>query len=646
MNQQNTLPYNPVAITTPFISININQPTCVPNIQCDSRVQQYLPFISGLVACEIQNKAEMNHLRRFMFNQCAINNFNNNDFANVVSATVDYVTLTFLSNGAPSVEAAVNKCVPEMVAMCCAYNLQVFQALQGYAPQEAVQDLNASIATFNRIAGDVANMKRQMGIGQQAMPQYQQPVFVQPQQQGFPQQGNFPQQQAIPAFNRGQQQGATFNTGNRPGMSLGAPNNGRVTNEKYSNQQNAQQVLQQPFTPRAEFQPVTQQQPQTQVLSQPVIITEPILVDPLQESVNWKVGGLIPYVPAYNPFTHKLYFQIDVLGNTTPILKEQSMDYEKHATATVFGKPPKNMDVKRIAVTLNRIADGITEMSKEPKTEIKEGEKVVKYVKEEWIAEMSESMLWFLSSLDRLRAAADNNTSSIYRVYGMVAEPVVDANDLSNIIKNFSNSNTFIELREKLKASKDTIAPVLWTVCDFKITQAVNRVIRQNLSIPDMYIDSFTTDIESLITMFENDYGPAIKDAFVKHEANIIQSVFVLCDEAMTINLADGFIENYDFPEGKKPVITFVASNYSLTYLDCLSSELGLELFGKLPSSVTLEYTPVLYNLVKELFDDADKIGVFERHLIHTNDNRIMEATKGYIGSDIANEFYLLTLIK
>jgi hypothetical protein len=69
--------------------------------------------------------------------------------------------------------------------------------------------------------------------------------------------------------------------------------------------------------------------------------------------------------------------------------------------------------------------------------------------------------------------------------------------------------------------------------------------------------------------------------------------------------------------------------------LNCRSHELELQLIPNIGNVLKEDLTPEIYNLVKNIFIDADLRGMLDaRHLIRTNDDRIIEARVGYLDKD------------
>jgi hypothetical protein len=366
-------------------------------------------------------------------------------------------------------------------------------------------------------------------------------------------------------------------------------------------------------------------------------------------SMAWKPTVKQPYFPAYNPVTHELFYITDANGviieatlkeRTTPV-----MEYERHAIKTVFGPVSKNVDFSNTKPVQAKINLGIVALNNALEA-INEGNattadsKITTFIKEKVIAETSLTTAWFAGSLCRMQVDK-NDMPYVYRVFASVATPTVSDVDETNYIKDFGSAKTFIELREKLNSSTEEVSRELWNSVNKKMTALINRLLKQNMSIPGLKIDSFVIDIQEVIEYLNEVYGASIQEAFLKNQRHHIEAAFrLMYDES-----AEGFTAYFkdDLKFATEPKITYMTTDYCLTYLNAASYELELELSANSSAAVVKNICPMMYDLVKAMFDyNDDRITQFDRFLIRTNDGYVMEACRGAIG----NGFYLLTLVE
>jgi hypothetical protein len=324
------------------------------------------------------------------------------------------------------------------------------------------------------------------------------------------------------------------------------------------------------------------------------------------------------------------------------------VEWDRHSTSSVFGAIPKGMPLNEPVEVLKRIDNGVSAMAEEaekPVEPVKEGESAPAKVfrKVDVILETALSSAWLIAGIDRL--TADNGKPPmLYTAYARVADPIVGFKDEQEYVEDMARANTFIELREKLNAHIETYSPELWALVNMKMTALVNRILNQNLGL-NITIGSFVVDIQELVDSYlEEHYGAAVQDAFLRYQRSNIRACFKLMYEPVAKVLSEDLLNGREYPEeGSKPVFTYPASDYSLTFIDALSFELGIELSKDIGVVVTDHFTPELHNLVVQIFKEADQSGRdFFRHLIQTKDGRIMEATRGYIGEN----YYTLMLVK
>lgn len=649
-NQPAGLPYRTDVMEQQPLNVSGNNPPYLPQIQnLDPQLGQYLGFITGCLALEITNNANTNSLRRFMFNQCAVNQFQNSDFDQLVRATLDYISLLFYQQRVPTIDQAVASAVPEMAALMCAVNTRAYPALGNVVPREIVNEIHNDIHKFDTILMQIQNPNVQI------QPQMQQQQFHQPRQ-GF-QQGGFQQQQVPrgavdPRFNRPVQQqqstmpgratnSSVFSTGG--GKSAFSPSSGDG-NSKFSKTGFVPTGL----TPRQEAPVNTQQQqPQQQNDAPPTFQpAEPIMT--AYENSMWKPTSKFPYYPVHDPAMMELMLVTQPNGTTEPTLRKRNidmMDYDKHAIPTAFGKPPAVLDLSQSARTLSRIQYGVDEINKtsDGPAPADEGEEVIPvkpYINPSVLIDTSLHSAWLNSSLERLQLI---DRPEVYRSYATILEPILTDVDESEAVRALSSCATYIMAREYIESSHEVLSAELATAFDLRMTNEVNRSIKQELGLPKLRIDSFREDLVGLLEHLETVEGPDIKAAFLSRQRAHIMAASRPVNEETVKMMTESFLEGREFPENALPSITYLSTSYSLTYLNLRSFELDAELSADgLGSAVTETLAPMLYSLVTGIFSDAEKHQPIDRFLIRTLDGRILEATKGAIGKNMS----LISLIK
>ena len=640
-NQQSALPYSAEQQQLQMLNISINTPPYIPQYTGPQPLQNIAGPVAAMVAMELQNNAQRNPLRMFMFNMYAQNNFANNEFSALVVGALDYIALTMGSGQYPSIETCAQFCVPRIVGLACAMLVMQYGALERYIDPSNVNNIRSDIQTFQSICQQIDGMKSQVNrqMNQQQMMGQQNQFSVRSGYNNAPlgSTGNFgvnnnQQQQATGLFSGGVSRGVFGNNAASAGASAGF--------DRYADE-NPKHILQQPFAAK----PVTQEQPNSEIGVTKVITKEVAAND---TDVEWTPSASYPYYPAHNPFMHKLIYTIEnnrVIGCKVIDTEPTNMDYERHSLKSVFGPVPKEMDFSNAIKSFDQVRTGVIQLSEAVYDDAEENkDKYDVFVKPGIIAETSLQQAWLNASLERLQNK--DAIPDVYRAFALIAEPIVSEKDETEVIKSFGSSKTFIELREKMDSSVNEVSPGLWGSCNMKMTKTINRILKQGMGLPNLSIESFVTDIQDLIEhLGGKNYGEAIQEAFLKYQKDHIAATFQTMYEVEAAELTTMFLDDREFNEKADPKITYLANMYSLTLLNCRSYDLELQLNEGTASIVTKSLCPTMYRLLKGLFDDVEQHperSMFDRHLIRTTDSRVLECTKGHLGTDA----YLLMLIK
>lgn len=650
-------PFNLTLNNPPFVPAQYNGPQPIANI---------LGLICAAAAIEIQQNANKNPLRTFMYNQYSRSEpanappFNNPEFAMLIEAICEYIVLEMNSNRYADVEKAAQNCVPQMCEMLCAINLRVFPDLEAYVNQNVVQTLRNTIAKFDETAQRIKNM-RSGNNGWNNNSNSGNNGWGGGNNWGNSNQGGWGNNQGGGSQNRWNNSGGNSwnTTGAKPSTGgntslfnsddrRSSTNSGSGVGGKWA----SESPLKQPYEQRQ----VKAKEPE--VIHQEEQQNQPIEASLASGLIKWQPSNRFPYIPASAPTVGEIWLRKHPPtreypnGLVEPFLKEKdsNMDFDKHATGHVFGPVPRSLDISSAAATMSKIDQGVRKINNTvamTETE-KAAPEVTTLVNQAVMLETSLESAWLAGALKRLTSPT-GELPDVYRAYAKIAQPIITGVDMTDVIKNFGQSKTYIELREKLQASIDEkTIPALWGEINHKLTVLVNRILQQKLALTGsdgqaITIDSYIADIEDLIQFLGKEFGQNVQQAFLKNQKDEIHSVFLTLDEKNASVVTDNYLADMIFSEGNKPVITYVASDYSLTYLNCLSYELDIDLAKGLGTLITEAVTPVANAMLSGLFDDINERGnSFERHLITTNDGRILEAARGYLG----DKNFLLTLVK
>lgn len=674
-----TLRYDPTRLTQPFLNFTLDYPPYIPNIPAPGPLAPYLPLISAMCALEIQQRAQSNALRTFMFNKYAQNNFATPDFDALVDACLQYIDLKMVKRMYGHVEEAIRDCVPEMVEMICAMALTDNPGLENYTDPNTQAGAHRIIQAFQNIAHEIGQRKRS-GMVQQQAP-------IQTQGYGNAYGGPAPQVQVhrsgtyggfstVSAVQSTTTSSPLFSSTTQSGDApSGAEVASRYDSKRYQLPQQAGNdramaptpspaTLSQPFNARVAN--IQQEQPamqhtQEKVIDPTVAPAAPTLIP--YKDLKYSGSLTFPYFPAFHPSQHTLFYQVEPNGSTIPKFKERAtaVDYDKHAlTNTVFGTAPKKLDMVDHLEMLSRVQKGVRVMRDETAKpgEIEtpmgasglERDPGTTYVMDKWISASSIDSAWVQGQLERVKwNLAAKELPGIFRVYAEVLTPTVAEVDESELVKTLNAAKSFTELAALINQNLNTMSPALYGVINRRMTETLNRILAQNISLPNVSIDSFVDDIGELLDYVEEKFGSVVKDAVVRHQREHIASAIAVAPDDLAKSITENLMDRFDFEEGKAPKVTFVSSSYSLTYLNVISHALDLELNDQGASAVLKQMTPMFYDMLTTLFEEVEKqpdFVNFDRHLIMTLDGRVLEATKGYMGEAAGQKFYLLTLVE
>ena len=570
--------------------------------------------------------AQQNRLRIFMFNQYSVNAFNNQEFHGLCCMTIDLLTHVMTNNQYASLEAASNDLIPKMVEMLCVLNLRLYPALEACINPGAENGIRQVIATYDTWSQCMNH-------------QFTQRYRAQNMVGGGGWASNNVNMDTRPVFSRGSPStghstGSVFNNSGPRATVINAGGSNQGSGREYGGR----------YSERS--QPV--QQPQQQVVQQVVQQnTQP-------ESISWYPSAKYPYLPAYNPNRYNLVL-VKENGIVTPSFEERKveMDYDRHATGPVssFGTMPKGTDISGVAAAMTKIHSAVEEVNKATEAEGTDDPeiKVTTKISQQWACETSEEGAWFSAELKRFdeTVRSENVMPAIYRCYADLAQPILASSENIQFVKNLANAKAFTVAREMI-VNADDVNPELLMICKDRLTKLVNRILKQQLSIPKLEIEDFCEDLAELTKRLKAKFGDPVSEAFLKFQKEQLASLFRLQTDDETRRMTEAYMEG-DVPEDRLvPNVLFLTSAYSLTLVNCLSYQLEIELNPEVAVMVTPKGNPVLFDLLAGLFDAAamrlqKNQTPISRHLLKTIDGRILEATQGSIGD---NKAHLLTLLK
>lgn len=633
-------------------------PPVVPNVPIPQQLIHTVPYIAHAIANEAAAKSTMHPGRVFTYNLIANNNFMNNEFSAAVAIGAELLVLGMAKNIYRSPEEGVNdassKGLGIFTSMCILSNPSIQQSVQ----VDILNDARNNVAVYQQMQQEINAIRS----GQ---------VIQQPQQMGFNQ---YPQQVGGTQFGQG------FNTGfvQQPNMYSQPPQQQNFRNFGSSSQSpNLSINTVSNFTPvnvatatsslrsygNAGVQPVAQPLAFNQPATTPAPTQVPVIVDTVGTSMTsnleWVPNEKQFYPVTISPKTqaHDIrvieedgkIFKISVARQ----LKENEMDRAQH-TIEHFGTDyvgvlPMAYSTRTeaihentrgfIQVTGNDIVKAKESLDNptdsEPDAELeKKLAQINSFVSPTWLIDSSINSLITSSRVKQIKANG-SDAGSIYTVYGIYGDPVVvvPSVDYRAMFDKLANSSTFVEVLDVIdtlvnKLGKTTSDVYLAMRIEEYMTAVINRVLKNNLSIPKLKITSFKEDIKSLADFIGRKYSVVHKEVFQEMEDNIIKLVFGGYHASECESLTEAFVDDED---RDSVTVEFLISNYSFTQLAFHSSELNVKPFEACASLVDSS-TPILYQIATALLkQERESKSVIYRRFLITSDDVIFEISKGWL---------------
>jgi hypothetical protein len=216
----------------------------------------------------------------------------------------------------------------------------------------------------------------------------------------------------------------------------------------------------------------------------------------------------------------------------------------------------------------------------------------------------------------------------------LLMEPFIVTEEEAGYLEELRQVTSFTKMAEKLRQFSKRVRKELFLQLDEHLTRAVNRMLRQHLSIPALKITSFTSDWLELFAHVTEKFGEAYRDAITIHqerELNKLMNFDHFADQYTEIQM------NEKFPGVK----TFVAAMPTkIIFLNEVGFNLDIDMVPDVASQLLPEDNPFFHDLAQDLLTkDADAYG---RFYIQTSDMRVIEASRSFLNEKAV----LLRMIK
>lgn len=594
-----------------FLNLNLNNPPAVPNYRSpDPGLDNYIPLFAAACAIEIQNNAQNNAARVFMFNLYSQNNYANREFEMLVIFMTDYTLMGLMKRAISNPEEVLNGALAEVVTMFCSNLVRDFPALERYLDVQALHAARDNVRDFDRIAAELEQMMR----GNNNRGGYQQNNqrggnfdsrytrhYEQPVQRSY---GNHSHQRGTSMSHRGNSGVFTPNENDR---------------SKTSTWRGGSQVQDRP-SPRSGH---------NKALAK--------LDEMVKNTVYWKPGMEWEAIFGKSFILHNpTEFVMGMLMKDGVIQEIEinekgaltNMDYDQHETS-VFGKP----STAQIAASkiINKSLDaGIDDLK--PVDEIP-GLNSAPGVAESTMVEPSLELVLFNGDVKRKLAGLP----FVYHIRASVETPFCTMEDNFGRVKDLASSTTYAELVSKMKKLRNVMDVGIFSAINKRLTASINRVINQRLSIAALTIDSFVDDYMDLEQYFIDTYGKKSLDGLRVDERGYICALLCTIENAED-HIKEAFSYEYlrESGAGDKMNYVILLDDYTVTYLDCDAVDLVLDMNKKASSIIVPLLTPEFSKLAEFIVESGTQMecASVTRNFIRTNDNRMFEISRGAMFPD------------
>jgi hypothetical protein len=204
-----------------------------------------------------------------------------------------------------------------------------------------------------------------------------------------------------------------------------------------------------------------------------------------------------------------------------------------------------------------------------------------------------------------------------------IIEPFITTDEEAGLLEELRSISTFTKMAEKLRLYSKKIRKELFLQLDRYLTTSVNRMLRQNLSIPALRVGSFTEDWLELFALITSQYGEAYRDAISTHQERELRNLMNTDTEAEIYVMT----QLPESPTGIKPFV--VAMPTKIMYINEVGFNLDIDMVPDVASQILPEANPFFHDLAQELLTKgADDYG---RFFIQTSDLRVIEASRSFL---------------
>lgn len=658
------LPFNPTQPMQQAVQVTVNN--CPVNVtvlqnQVHPNLLMYLTPIAVALIDALQSRAGQNALRMFLYNQMAVNQYNNQHFLSMVKTLCDLVeyncTVGF------HVEQAITSSVDLVVQFYAFNNMVNYPALQQYVDPNQMANLQALQQKQQQVTAAVMQYQQQKQMRNQTQMGYAQP------NQGFQTNtfGQQPLQAANGHANTGwnTQSSGMFAT---PAQSNQVQDNSQAkvvdgwaasgsANTDWRNQfpqeqqyqapvQQVQQPVQRPpaCPPFAFNTPSTPAAPQAQPVSGMNLSQyEKVYQHEGKYMVKYGEPGVVFKMSNRWPMTPKstrvadVYYILHDNGDMEPIIKklsyEEKVEREKHYAAMSAQDPkryppssgtPEEIIAARDQLYKELQQPGAVRCDADFKSKALTEEEVVK--DDTYVAVTSADEAWSQTDISMTLSDTETKTCNAYAKPALHVTPIVAKCDVKELVGELKDSVSLEQCAGKLKVDTYAIKSLMdkkhkrqrLTVhkkVDRILTKSVNNYLAYKLGIPNVKIDSFEEDGGNILDYVKDNYPEGYGKALEAAQRKIMQNVLSTTAQDFEGSEFDESVRDQHLPEGdiqnNQPL--FLYSREVYLSVNMFSEELNeQDLDTEEVSSVFAENSPTLYSLCEHAVSCMTKLNEAE----------------------------------
>ena len=536
-------------------------------------VLHMFPQVAILVANTVSQQAASNYVRTYLYNVISANNYNNREYQELCKLVLDIVAVELYTRRIS---------MPEQINLATV----VDDACSFYASTLAINnpqlfnvvDQNVRIGLQNN-ARELYNITNQISqLTAPASPPmrgYQQPQTVYQPQPGYPHQRY---QQQPPPPNQYQQALATGNDFNRPGRHP-TQQVTAVTSNQLLRVEGAVLVE------RSYNRGVVQEQVRPTPV-QPVAQIEP-------ENLVWERSKEQPFRKVYMKDTHVPYLTTIDTKEGVKVVEEYKM--ERNAHHLKVGGDVYDIDlIAKREETIGAVK-GLNSKSKEVVVATQTND----IVDETYVSTSLKSFLFRDEAILESKRLAKLNNLEAYRGYYAISTPMFEPT-YSEFKKALDATTdlTLVSIAQELRSllteeNKDDVA-----IIDGNLTNLINVFMAVGLHKPEITIDSFLTDIDTLRPYIARTMGNHFAAYLDNFERVYLANRFLSISEESELTLSE-LVEEV--------VVSFDNELVSVTYLDAYSKSLNLSVENEL-LVIDSSLTPWLYALAETMFKEQREL--------------------------------------